>query len=101
MAALIEAFCQEVHPELFKDETEAAEVDQIIEDLKDDELQFGLSTNLLSNEELLHRVYDRLLQRHRAYATDKMILGEVEHFLEEETRHKNEARDDDRQRSRG
>jgi hypothetical protein len=101
MAALIEAFCQAAHPELFDDGAEAAELDRIIEDLKDDELQFSQSATLLADKALLCRVLDRLLQRHHVYATDRMILGEIEHFLEEENSHKNEASDDDRQRSRG
>lgn len=101
MAVLIESFCRTSHPGLFKDEAEDSELDQIIEDLKDDEPQLGQSTALLANKELLHRVYDRLLQRHKDYATDEMIAGEVAHFLEEEINHNTETKHDDRQRSGG
>jgi hypothetical protein len=103
MAGLIEAFCQAAHPKAFEGETEAdkSDVDQIIEDYKEDEFPLGRLATLIANKELLYRVYDRLVQRHRAYASEEMIAGEIEHFLEEELRHNKKAKNDDRQRSGG
>ncbi|MDD5586878.1 MAG: hypothetical protein PHY92_07990 [Alphaproteobacteria bacterium] len=103
MASLIEAFCRTTHPELFNNEIngDAAELDQMIEDMKEDERHIGPLADLTANKNLLHRIYDRLLQRHRAYASDEMIAGEVAHFLEEEINNKTGKNDDDRQRSRG
>jgi hypothetical protein len=100
IARMIEEFCRVAHPDLFKDEAEEAELDQIIEDLKDEELHIAQLADLTGNKNLLHRVYDRLLQHHREYATDAMIVGEIEHFLGEEIHHKTEDKDDDCERSR-
>jgi hypothetical protein len=100
MASLIEAFCRTSHPDLFKGEAEEAELDQIIEDLKDEDIHITQLADLTGNKNLLYRVYDRLLQRHKNYATDEMIAGEVSHFLEEEISRKAADKHDDRQCSR-
>ncbi len=86
MAGLIEAFCRTAHPDMFLGEADegAAELDAVIESLKEDKLLFGQMTGLMADRERLYRVYARLLQRFRAYAPDDMIADEVMHLLEEE-----------------
>jgi hypothetical protein len=101
MASLIQAFCQTSHPDLFGDEAKEAELDQLIEDMKDEELHITQLADLTGDKGLLYRVYDRLLQRHKDYATDEMIAGEVAHFLEEEISRKKEDKNNDCQRSGG
>jgi len=87
MASLIEAFCKASHPDLFMDDSDVTEIDQKIEQLKEDKLLFGQMTNLMADKEILFRIYARLLQRFRAYAPDEMIADEVLHLLEEEIAH--------------
>jgi hypothetical protein len=93
LADLIEAFCQTAHSDLFIDKTakDTAELDLMIEELKEGELHIGKLAELAADKVLLRRIYDRLLQRHRIYATDKMIADEIAHFLEEEINHAVEA----------
>jgi hypothetical protein len=89
LATLIEAFCQTAHPDLFIDKiaADAAELDRIIDGLKEGELNIGKLAELVADKVLLRRIYDRLLERHRIYATDRMIADEIEHFLHEEINH--------------
>lgn len=101
LAKLIEAFCRTSRPDLFGNEAEEAELDQMIEDMKDEEFHITQLADIAGNQNLLYRLYDRLLQRHKDYATREMIAGEIAHFLEEEIHHKTEGKDDDRQRSGG
>lgn len=98
MAELIEAFCRTSHPDLFVENGDAAELDQIIDELKEDTLLFGQKENLLANKPLLYRIYSRLLQRFQSTATDEKIAGEVEHYLEEEILRNKEENTDDYQR---
>lgn len=93
MATLIEAYCRASHPELFptRNATDLAEIDHLIEEMKEDDLHTGQLSSLTDNKELLLKVYDRLVQRYKAYATDAMIVGEIAHFIEEENNHKAEA----------
>jgi hypothetical protein len=92
MAQLIESFCRAASPELLvgKDDPRTDELDQLIEGLKAS-LHTKQLLGLTSDQSLLHRLYDRLLQRHRDYATDDLIAEEIAHLLEEEVKHAAEA----------
>lgn len=92
-AKLIEAFCEASSPELAaernaqnKDEV----LDKLIEHIKGDIEQRG-EARLPDDHGTLHGLYARLIQRHRAYATDDLIADATLFFLEEENRHAKEA----------
>jgi len=92
LAGLIEAFCHTAHPDLFIDNApddaiDTAALDRMIEELKEGELQIGKLDALRTDKVLLRHIYNRLLQRHRIYATDRMMADETEHFLHEEINH--------------
>ncbi|GEM_PF-1231985 len=93
-AKMIEEFCRVTNPALFAPETtpnDTKELDRKIEELKTQNVHLGHLAGLAGDRDLLCQLYDRLLHRQRAYATDEMIAGEVAHLLEEEINHKAEA----------
>jgi hypothetical protein len=92
MARVIEMFCHTTRPDLFigEDDLKTDVLDQLIEGLKAS-LHTKQLLGLTSDQTLLLRLYDRLLQRHRSYATDDLIAEEIAHLLEEEVKHAAEA----------
>lgn len=65
-------------------------LDSLIESLK-----YGLESTchaeLPSDLGILHGLYERLIERHRMYATEDLVADAVSFFLDEEIKNKNEA----------
>jgi len=93
LGKLIESFCQSEknHSTAAAQSNQNPEVfDKIIELLKDN-LEHAHEAKLPNDLPTLQGVYERLIQRHRAYAHDDMIADAVLYFLEEENEHVKEA----------
>lgn len=65
--------------------------DRIIGCLKN-ELEAKNETHLPSDPDVLRATHERLIHRHRIYATDDMVADELLHLLEKEIEHKEEAK---------
>jgi len=64
-------------------------LDFLIENLKADR-RAHLTLNIPNTNGLLDKIYARLQQRHKAYATDDLIADEVLHLIDEEIEHEKE-----------
>ncbi|MDX9689757.1 MAG: hypothetical protein RBT70_04725 [Alphaproteobacteria bacterium] len=71
-----------------QDKTQA--LDKLIEELRDN-LEHTGETSLPNDIKTLYGLYDRLIQRHRLYASDDLIADAALFFLEEEIRHAKDA----------
>jgi len=73
-----------------QDDHNSALLDSLIERLKYN-LESKHEAELPSDLGILHGLYERLIVRHRWYATEDLVADAVLFFLEEENRNKNEA----------
>jgi hypothetical protein len=91
-ANLIENFCIYNLPPLGEavNENEAAQLDDIIETLKND-LRGAGHADLHKDRKTLFRLYDRLRQRYAAYADDDMVADRVLELLDAELERGNGA----------
>ncbi len=90
---LIEAFCMEENKDPCapaQDDHNPALLDSLIERLKYN-FESTHQAELPSDLGILHGLYERLIVRHRWYASDDLVADAVLFFLEEENRNKNEA----------
>ncbi len=73
-----------------QDDHNSALLDSLIERLKYN-LESTHQAELPSDLGILHGLYERLIVRHRWYASEDLVADAVLFFLEEENRNKNEA----------
>lgn len=92
LAGLIESFCYTTVPDAFENfpEMDGGMIDQMIDWAKA-KMGYGEPAKLPDNRNLMIRMYRRLQERHRRYATDDLMADEIVHLLEEEIKHKAEA----------
>lgn len=93
MSKLIEAFCEATLPELsahqaMRDKTDV--LDKWIDLLKEG-IENKRETKLPDDPSTRRGVYERLIERHRAYASNEQIANAALYFLNQEVNHAKEA----------